>query len=527
MTNQKQVKSLGIIDLAMYFSAAWHVGVNKHPDFVIESTLGKVIKIQQEYGYDRVICAIDAPPYKRSAEYPEYKAGRAPRPPEFYELYRDLQEECRKLGCLVWSDLGYEADDIIATVVRMARGGDIAVDIWSNDKDQLQLVDEERRVFVVRWGKDGIKRHNAANVKDMLGVWPSEVVDYLALLGDKADNLPGCPGLGAKTIPGILEHNTLPEVLEHLVAGRCPSGMTEKQGENFTRHATDILRSRKLIQLMTDADLPWEELFKEEEEESMSGIASPIYEPSPKDEEEYEREHSEPEPPFDPTTREDDSEMGALVTTPEPEAAPEPVPRKPEAIEKHEPPEYQVVHPKDRLIDSIELRPGVVMTPEKLKLMKGMAKAFEASGLYTRKFRQGAPAIFSIMELGVELGISPQVACQNFHIVEGKPSPAAWFLIGLARQHKDCEYMECIETTDKTCTWVTKKRNFPKQLTFTYTIEQAERAGLVKSGQNWDRIPDDMLRKTAGSKAARMWYPEACFGLHSNEELGFDLERES
>jgi hypothetical protein len=176
-------------------------------------------------------------------------------------------------------------------------------------------------------------------------------------------------------------------------------------------------------------------------------------------------------------------------------------------------------------MDAIELRPGVNMTAEKASLMKSLALSFEKSGNYNRKFPNAA-AIFTIMELGVELGIPPQVACQNFHMIQGKPSPSAHFLIAMAQRDPQCIFFECVEQSAESVTYATKKRGLDRELSFTYTLEDAR-----NDKQDWakpnSKNQKAMLRKTAGSQAARLWYPGACSGLYSLEELGYEAEEQT
>jgi hypothetical protein len=140
------------------------------------------------------------------------------------------------------------------------------------------------------------------------------------------------------------------------------------------------------------------------------------------------------------------------------------------------------------------------------------------------------------MELGMELGLSPQIALNNFELVEGRPCPGAHYLIARASADRNCEYLEMVEENFEVdnpyVTYETKSRASGRVKSFTYYWSDAEAAGVAhaRSGKKttWEGRPREMMRKTAGSQAARLWYPAACAGLYSMEEMGVlpgDVER--
>jgi hypothetical protein len=201
--------------------------------------------------------------------------------------------------------------------------------------------------------------------------------------------------------------------------------------------------------------------------------------------------------------------------------------------EEKQQPAMIVPHKPDKAPESpmtpeemIPLGHGRNVSDKTIGLMFRLAKGFHEGGLYRRKF-ESPSTIFTVMMLGMELGITPQVACQNFHVIEGKPSPAAHFLIAMAKRHPDCEYFEYDDeaSTDDSAIYVTKKKNYPREQRFKYTVQDAIDAGMTKG--NWEKRRKEMLRKTAGSQAARLWYPDACAGLYSAEEMGEWVETAS
>ena len=133
---------------------------------------------------------------------PEYKAGRG-EPPDDLEPQFDLcREVAEALGFAVFEKEGFEADDIVATLSRdiVRRGGRVRV--VSSDKDLAQLVREDGRVVIYDLARQCTL--DAQGVRDKFGVDPGQIPDYLGLVGDSVDNLPGVPGIGPKSAAAIL-----------------------------------------------------------------------------------------------------------------------------------------------------------------------------------------------------------------------------------------------------------------------------------------------------------------------------------
>jgi len=213
-------------------------------------------KVLAEYQPDHVAIAGDAKgPTFRHELYKEYKAQRKPMPPDLsvqIPLLKRVAEGYR----IPWLELpGYEADDILAWLTLQARERGVKTYILTGDKDMMQLVDE--MVLVISPHKDG-KIFDAAAVEDHYGIPPSKVGDLLALMGDSSDNVPGVPGVGAKTAVKLLkEYHTLEGVLEH--AGEVKNSRVR---ENLSTYADQARFSRQLVELKTDLPLErkWEDL---------------------------------------------------------------------------------------------------------------------------------------------------------------------------------------------------------------------------------------------------------------------------
>jgi DNA polymerase-1 len=137
----------------------------------------------------------------RDDMYPLYKANRPPMPDELREQIEPIHEIVKAMGLPFICEPGVEADDVIGTLARQASEQGRDVIISTGDKDMAQLVD--RHTTLVNTMTDTIM--DEAGVKDKFGVGPELIIDFLALMGDKVDNIPGVPGVGEKTALGLLQ----------------------------------------------------------------------------------------------------------------------------------------------------------------------------------------------------------------------------------------------------------------------------------------------------------------------------------
>jgi DNA polymerase I len=164
--------------------------------FIFVRTLRKLLK---DHGPDRVAVAFDlAAPTFRDKLFEEYKANRPEFPEDLAVQLPFVRRFCRALGLPLIEKEGFEADDIIGTLARQGADRGMEVLIVSGDEDLFQLVNEKVRVLKPsRGASDGETLCDAAKVKEILGIEPSQVVDWLALTGDPSDNIPG-----ARPLPG-------------------------------------------------------------------------------------------------------------------------------------------------------------------------------------------------------------------------------------------------------------------------------------------------------------------------------------
>ena len=149
----------------------------------------------------------------RNEIYPAYKANRDPAPTELQRQFALCREFCRVLGVAEFASSRYEADDIIGTLAVRARETCRPVTIASRDKDLTQLLTGTD----IYWDAIADVRYGYDDVEGRFGVRPERMADFLALMGDSVDNIPGVPGIGRKTAAQLLKHyDTLPGVFDNL-----------------------------------------------------------------------------------------------------------------------------------------------------------------------------------------------------------------------------------------------------------------------------------------------------------------------
>jgi len=190
----------------------------------------------------------------RNTLYPQYKANRPPAPPDLMRQFEGCKAIARALGVAVLADATYEADDLIGSALARLREAGFRGVVVSADKDFGQLIgaDDEQ------WDPPRNQRWDSAGVKSRLGVHPHQVADYLALTGDAVDNIPGVPGIGAKTAAILLHHFGN---LETLLARADEVAFLRTRGAaaaamRLREHAGLARLSRALTAIALDAPVP-------------------------------------------------------------------------------------------------------------------------------------------------------------------------------------------------------------------------------------------------------------------------------
>ena len=192
-------------------------------------------------------------PTFRHEMYPEYKATRQKTPDELRAQIPVIEEIAEALGIPLIRVDGVEADDIMATLAGRCRDENRPCYIVSGDKDLLQMV--EGPVRVLRPEKGGFREMDRGGVFASWSVYPEQIVDYLSLVGDSSDNIPGAKGIGEKTAAALLgEFGTLENIYSRL--GEVKSAAWRKKLEESR---DSVFMSRELILLKRDVEIPVDE----------------------------------------------------------------------------------------------------------------------------------------------------------------------------------------------------------------------------------------------------------------------------
>src|SRR6187401_102994 len=218
-------------------------GQTTHAVYVFVTMLRKLIA---DHHPEFIAASFDlAGPTFRDDLASDYKANRAPMPPDLAEQIPLVHEACEALGVPILTSQSFEADDVIGTLAMQALAGGFEVALVTGDKDFFQLVREGIRVFNPR---DEGTWYDAGGVVEKFGVRPDQVVDVLALMGDSVDNIKGVPGIGEKGARDLIStYGTLDKLLES-----AAEVQQKRYREGLLAHADDARTSRELARIRVD-----------------------------------------------------------------------------------------------------------------------------------------------------------------------------------------------------------------------------------------------------------------------------------
>ncbi|MDP6943414.1 MAG: DNA polymerase I [Myxococcota bacterium] len=183
----------------------------------------------------------------RNDLYPAYKANRPPAPEDLVPQFPVVREVTRAFNIPALELENFEADDIIATLATRALDQGVETVVVTSDKDLMQLVVAER-CSVLDTMKDA--RYDPEGVREKMGVYPHQIVDFLALLGDSVDNIPGVPGIGKKTAATLLgDYESLQGIYDHI------DELKGKRRENLEANREQAFLARELATVARDVPL--------------------------------------------------------------------------------------------------------------------------------------------------------------------------------------------------------------------------------------------------------------------------------
>ncbi len=250
-----QSKPLILVDGSSYLHRAYHAlpqltASSGEATGAVYGVVSMLKRLLADYDPDRIAVVFDAPgPTFRHEIYADYKANRPPMAEDLASQIEPLKETIEALGLPLLTIEGVEADDVIGTLAHAERerGGEVVIS--TGDKDLAQLVDD--RVTLINTMNQ--ERLDTAGVEEKFGIPPERIVDYLALVGDSSDNIPGVPKCGPKTaVKWLQQYGSLDGVIEH--AGEVGG----KIGENLRAAIDDVRRARDLVTIHLDLDLDLE-----------------------------------------------------------------------------------------------------------------------------------------------------------------------------------------------------------------------------------------------------------------------------
>lgn len=472
-----------LIDLSSIAHPIWHMcGADPDPNAASQKIVARIRSIAGSQPHVAICC--DKGKSFRHDISPAYKANRPEQDATLQHqitLARDILEGD---GYPVWAVPGFEADDLIATATRLAlEVQDTTVAIVSADKDLLQLVGDRVRAIRV---KDG-SIVDAEAVKAKFGVTPSQMRDFLCLVGDASDNVRGAKGIGEKKAAAILERFGSIDGLyrDMKEVGIATLELSPKFVTTMREFAEFYPQTKELITLRADVELPFAQVFEPRQPKELPDFGNFGAEGDDAMSDTDEQPATEQPAAAAPT-----AEVTAISTVREPE------------VLAAAPAEWE------RQLEPRSMRESI-----------SLAKYVHESRLFSA---YGTPqAVLTTLLAGRELGLQSMASLRAIHIVEGKPSLAADLIQALVIRSGKAEYFRCTARSATSCTFVTKRHGNP-EFALTITIEEMrkawpkDQAAWDKSG--WGKNPADMLVARCRAKLARLEYPDVVHGIYSDDE---------
>jgi len=455
-----------------------------------------------------IICCDSKTNWRKKAD-PTYKANRERQPDSFYVEMDKTKERLKADGYLLIEEDGYEADDVIASVCKAADPAQYEVIVCSPDKDLLQLVGpgvkQLRTHDMFMPDKQTLKLWDETLVLDTFGVKPDRLADYLAIVGDDTDNIVGIQGVGGKGAATLLnEFGSLKTILicvEGLMTTPDPiSPFSQKSLARWKialdrfflikpKEACDTLdKNRLLTGLKSDLVFKAADFFLERK---VQDISSDSFEKGPMklDAPEMKTDFidigvDEEKHPGEPT-----AEVTALT--------------KADPMSQFD---------KD-------------LNPTGMAGLWWLANRAVNSRLF-EKFGSPERALMA-MGRGKDYGMSPFAAMEMLQVIDGKICPPAVALNAMIQRHPDCVYWYVKDVSNRPdnasatavgCRRLKDGTKGPEQA-FTYTIEDARLAKLVKPNSGWEKNPGAQCVARATSWLGRWMFPDATTGAYSWEEM--------
>lgn len=541
------------VDLSGIVHRIWHVSTqNPDPAHTSISSVARVRSLA--HGYDYVAICCDSPRSFRKDIASTYKANRPPTQAELRHQLDVARDRLIEDGFACFEADGFEADDVIATIVR--RSADEmqpppAVVIASMDKDLHQLIDDRvSQLYLV-----DNSMMTAIEVRAKYGIEPQQMRDWLVLVGDSADNVKGVPSVGPKGATKLLQRfGTIYALMRELGKGASALGLTPSVHKVLAESAISMEIDRQLVSLNDQVPIDWQALFIPRDQKANEAFRQSLA-----------NEEDPMTDPFDPVTGE--VAMSAPESPPPSPSPPAAAPEKPApqpAIQSAPPPAgpgvaktiaaiaagtaiaagsvtggtpleskmptseasslVSPVREPLRLVEAplVKVEWNMELEPRSLKDAMSLAAHLHASKLFSA---YGAPqGVLATILAGRELNIGAMASLRGFHIIDGKPYMSAGLMNALVLRSGKARVFSIIERSNERAVIRAWRKGMDETLLdIAYTIKDAELAGLVKPGSGWEKNPADMCVARCIAIGARLKFADVCFGLYTPEEMGFEV----
>lgn len=517
-----------VVDLSGIFWAAFMSTSDSDPASAPhDRTVGKIRRIADDFPQIGIAC--DHKENWRRKRDPLYKAKRAERPPQAWAQLEHTMETLRREGYPVWQFAGYEADDVMATVAANAPTMGHDVCLVTADKDLRACIRDPQAegphgparpaVFVMTPGDSRaqpVKITEANCGMDKQLVPPRLIRDYLALRGDGSDNLPGVRGIGpvkalrlllgdAKGFAGFGSYPGVVAAFER----RDPALMDSAEGKAMLAildagtdrermGIEDAHRTWDLAELRTDVPVDWTEALRER---VMSPVPSPMRAGGEVSDADFEEESDE---------QPDSSRMHEQHMAAEAAAGRVAKPTGGPCADSNVALATATTALAAPVPWTMQLEP--TNSSGAVKLAQYLADSRMFPSLATPE------QVLAAMLLGRAHGIGAVTACMNCSPIKGRMSMSSALIVGIVQRSEVCEYIEGVDGDAKSCTWVAKRKGRPERK-HTFTIQEANAAGYVKSGGPWVTDPASMLWLRCGTRIARRVFNDVISGVYSTEEM--------
>jgi DNA polymerase I len=251
---QNPPKRLILVDGSSFLFRAYHAippltSPKGLPTNAIHGVTNMLRKLIADYHSDYITVVFDAPGLTfRNGLYDQYKAHRPPMPDDLRLQIEPLHQIIRAMGLPLIIEPGIEADDVMGVLAKKAEQQGYEIIISTGDKDMAQMVNQH----IILENTMSNTRMDIQGVIDKFGVKPEQIIDYLALVGDSVDNIPGVPNCGPKTAAKWLaEYESLENLMAHA------DQITGKIGENLRTSLDHLPLSKQLTTIVCDLDLPY------------------------------------------------------------------------------------------------------------------------------------------------------------------------------------------------------------------------------------------------------------------------------